>query len=339
MSLSEHDLSGELARLINGYQVSQAIHVAATLGIPDLLGDGPRSSGALAGATQTHPAALYRLLRALSTVGILAEQGDRQFSLAPLGERLRSNTFSSANAWAKLVGRPNYWHAWGGLLGGVKTGTIPFENVHGATVWAYRAQRPDEADIFNRAMAAITNQIADAVASAHDFSCYTKLVDIGGGEGSFIAGILAEHPALAGILFDQPAVVARASDRLDHAGVSDRCQVVGGNFFDSVPEGGDAYLLKWILHDWSDDNAIAILRCCRRAMRPGGRLVIVEHLIGPHNTGREGKFMDLNMMVITGGVERTREEFARIFEAAGFELTRVTHTETPISIIEGVPRS
>jgi SAM-dependent methyltransferase len=339
MSMSEFGLSGELARLINGYQVSQAIHVAATLGIPDLLAGGPRGSRALAGATKADPAALYRLLRALATVGILLEQDDRQFSLAPLGELLRSNAPCSARAWAELIGRPNYWHAWGDLLGGVRTGSIPFENVHGATVWDYRTQRPDEAGIFNRAMAAITDQIAEAVSSAHDFSRYATLVDVGGGEGAFIAGILGKHPALSGVLFDQAAVVARAHDRLDHAGVSDRCQVVGGNFFDAVPEGGDAYLLKWILHDWSDNDATAILRSCRRAIRPDGRLVIVEHLIGPYNAGREGKFMDLNMMVITGGVERTRAEFAAIFEAAGFELTRVSHTEAPISVIEGAPRS
>jgi O-methyltransferase/methyltransferase family protein len=338
MPVSERDLSGELARLINGYQVSQAIHVATVLGIPDLLGDGPRSSDALAHATQSHPASLYRLLRALASVGILAERDDRQFALAPLGKLLRSDAASSANAWAQLIGRPNYWHAWGDLLGGVKTGTIPFENVHGATVWDYRARRPDEADIFNRAMAAITDRIADAVSSVHDFSRYARLVDVGGGEGAFIAGLLGKYPSLEGVLFDQPAVVARGRDRLDQAGVSSRCEVIGGNFFEAVPAGGDAYLLKWILHDWSDADATAILRCCRRAIRPAGRLVIVEHLIGPHNARREGKFMDLNMMVITGGVERTREQFAALFEAADFELTRVTLTATAISVIEAAPR-
>lgn len=220
----------------------------------------------------------------------------------------------------------------------MKNGGVPFENVHGVNVWDYRARRPDEAAVFNRAMAAMTDEIADAVLSACDFSRYVSLVDVGGGEGAFIARILAAHPALKGILFDQPAVVAHAHDRLDEAGVSDRCQVVGGNFFEAVPEAGDAYLLKWILHDWDDQDAIAILRSCRRAIRPGGTLLVVEHLIGPNNAGREGKFMDLNMMVITGGVERTREEFEAVFDAAGFQLMHVIGTAAAVSVIEAVTR-
>jgi hypothetical protein len=336
--MAKHDLSDQLTKLINGFQVSQAIYVATTLGIPDLLSGGPRSSGALATATQTHPTALYRLLRALATVGILQEQDNRQFALAPLGESLRSNASSSKNAWAQLIGRPNYWHAWCDLLNCVKTGSVPFENVHGLTVWGYRAQQPDEAAVFNRAMATISEHIAAAVSSACDFTHCATLVDIGGGEGVFIARILAAHPTLRGVLFDQPAVVARAHDQLEKVGVSHRCQVVGGNFFEGVPEAGDIHLLKWIIHDWNDQDAIAILRSCRRAIRPGGRLVVIEHIIEPNNEGQEGKFMDLNMMVITGGIERTREEFEAIFDAAGFELTCVKHTETPVSVIEGIAR-
>jgi hypothetical protein len=327
-------LDDRLLALINGFQVSQAISVAATLGIADLLRDGARDYLALAAAAQVHPQSLYRLLRALAAVGIFNEDNDRQFSLTSLGEHLRSDATSSAGPWARLLGRPMYSRAWSGLLESIQTGEIAFNSVHGMSVWEFRSERPDESAVFDQAMAAITDQIADAVLSAFDFSCYSTVVDVGGGHGAFITRILAANPPMRGILFDQAHVIAGAKEPLRTAGVLDRCEIIGGDFFQAVPGGGDTYLLKWILHDWNDDDAIAILRSCGRAMGNKGKLVVVEHIVGPRNEGPEGKIMDLNMMVITGGVERTREEYASLFQRAGFQLVRVVPTRLSTSIIE-----
>jgi SAM-dependent methyltransferase len=331
------DPSSQLLALLNGFQVSQAISVAATLGIPDLVRDRALSCDALAAATNTRSSSLYRLLRALAAVGVLHERADRLFSLAPLGEPLCLGAPSSKNAWARLIGRPYYYHAWCDLIGSLRTGETAFNRVHGISVWDFRAQRPDEAAIFDRTMATIADQAADAVLSEFDFSRFSIVVDVGGGEGAFLARILAVNPMMQGILFDQNQVVERAKRALLVAGILDRCQVIGGSFFKAVPSGGDAYLLKWILHDWNDQDAITILRSCRRAIRPDGVLIVVDHLVEPYNEGVEGKLMDLNMMVITGGTERTRPEFGTIFEAAGFRLARVTQTRTSVSVIEATP--
>jgi O-methyltransferase domain/Dimerisation domain len=323
--------------LINGFQVSQAISVVATLGIADLLRDGARDCQALAAAAHVHSPSLYRLLRALAAVGIFHEDNDRQFSLTPLGEHLRSDASCFANALARLLGRPMYAQAWSGLLESIQTGEIAFDKVHGMSVWKFRAQKPDEGAAFDRAMAAITDQIAAAVLSVYDFARHATVVDVGGGQGAFVARILAANPTTSGTLFDQAHVVASAKELLCSAGVSDRCKIVGGDFFKAVPEGGDVYLLKSILHDWNDEDAIAILRSCRRAIRSNGRLIIVEDIVGPCNEGLEGKIMDLNMMVITGGVERTREEYAAILQAASFRLARVVPTNGAVNIIEATP--
>ena len=331
------DQSPQLLALINGFQISQAISVAATLGIPDLLRDGPQSCYALSAATHTHSLSLYRLLRALAAIGVLHEQANRTFSLTALGEFLRSDISPSKNDWARLVGRPMYYQAWSGLLDSLRTGEPAFNKVHGMSVWEFRAQRPNETAAFDWAMAAISDQIAEAVLSVSDFSRYSTVVDVGGGQGAFIARILAARPTMRGILFDQPHVIARAEEPLRAARVDDRCELVGGSFFEAIPQGGDAYILKSILHDWNDEDAAAILRSCRRAIGPNGTLVVVEHLIEPCNTGLEGKLMDLNMMVMTGGVERTHEQYVSIFQEAGFRLVRVTPTRTPVSIIEGLP--
>jgi hypothetical protein len=205
------------------------------------------------------------------------------------------------------------------------------------SVWDFRARHPEETAAFDSAMAAIADQIADVVLSAYDFARYRTIVDVGGGQGSFITRILQAFPGMHGILFDQPHVVEHAANRLFEAGVADRCEIIDGDFFQSVPRDADAYILKWILHDWDDDNAIAILNSCRRAIASSGRLIVVEYLIGERNVGLEGKLMDLNMMVVTGGIERTREEYAAIFEAAGFRLARVVPTQTPIAVLEALP--
>ena len=191
---------------------------------------------------------------------------------------------------AQLVGGKSYWQAWGDLLYAVRTGNTAFDHVHGCGVWEHRAQHPAEGEVFDRAMAARTEQFAEAVLAACDFSRFAHVVDVGGGDGTLLAKILAAHPRIHGTLFDQPHVIARASDQcLSRSGVSTRCKAVGGNFFAGVPEGGDAYLLKWILHDWDDTASVDILRACRRAMKPDGALIVFERLIGPPNTSARGQ--------------------------------------------------
>jgi hypothetical protein len=327
----------QLLSLINGFQVSQAICVAARLGIPDLLSKGEQSLPALAAATRAHAPSLYRLLRALAAIGVLHERADRRFALLPLGEALRSDVGSSRNAWACLVGRPMYFHAWANLLGSIESGETAFDRAHGKSVWDFRAQQPEEADAFDRAMASITEEVAMAVVSVFDFARYRTVADIGGGQGTFIARILGAHPKMNGILFDLPRVIERSATCIEAAGLAERCRLIGGSFFDGVPAGADAYLLKWILHDWGDDQAVAILKSCRRAIAPAGSLIVVEHLVGEPNESLASKLMDLNMMVITGGVERTREEFVAILRRAGFELARVVQTRTSADIIEALP--
>jgi hypothetical protein len=238
---------------------------------------------------------------------------------------------------AELVGRPNCWQAWGALLHAVRCGTTAFDHVHGSGVWEYRAQRPEETLIFDRAMASGTELFAGAVLEVCDFSKSRNVIDIGGGDGMFLAKLLAAYPSLRGTLFDQQHVTSKAAVSLEALGLSGRCQATAGNFFVKVPEGGDVYLLKWILHDWDDTTAIGILQSCRRAMKPSSRLLVVEHVVGLPNALPDGTFMDLTMMVMNGGRERTEDEFASIFAEAGFQLTSVTSTATPLSVIEGTP--
>lgn len=335
--MTQQKPSAELMRLVNGYQVSQAIHVAATLGIADLLKDGPRTSDDLAAATSTHPRSLYRLLRALAAAGVFHEDADRCFTLTPMGDCLRSDAPEPVGPWAAFIGRPYYWNVWGHLLRSVQTGENSFPFLHGTDVWDYRVQHPEESVIFDRAMTANSRRSADAVVAAYDFSSFRCVIDVAGGQGGLLAAILAANPGVRGVLFDQPHVVSRAEEVLRAAGVADRCEVAGGSFFDAVPEGGDAHVMRQILHDWDDAKATAILHACRRAINPGGKLLIVEHVIAPPNEAPVAKFQDLNMLVSPGGQERTREEFAALFAAAGFTLTAVIPTADPASIIEGAP--
>ena len=326
-----------LKGLINGYQVSQAIHVAAALGLADLLVEGPRTSDELADAAGAHPPSLYRLLRALASVGVLREENGRRFSLTPLGDALRSDAPEPIAGWAAFVGRPSYWQAWGHLLHSVLTGENAFGHVHGTDVWRYRAARPEESEIFDRAMTDLTRGVDRTIVEAHDFGRYGTVVDVGGGRGAFVAAVLTRYPAVKGILFDQPHVVATAEEMFREEGLADRCRVVAGSFFEAVPEGGDAYVLKAVIHDWEDEEAAAILRSCRRAIPPHGALLVIERVVGQTNTDPEAAFSDLNMLVSPGGRERTIEEFGNLFALAGFRLGEVTPTPSGYRVIQGQP--
>jgi hypothetical protein len=319
--------------LINGFQVTQAIRVASTLRVADHLKDGARSAEELASLTQSNADALYRLLRALAAVGVFREGAGRAFTLTPMGDCLRTDSATPIGGYAEHLGNPYIWQAWGHLLHSVLTGENAFKDLNGMDVWEYRAKHPEANAIFNRAMTHLSRGGAEAVLAAYDFSSFRHVVDVGGGQGALLAAILAVCPQARGTLFDQPRVVAGAKSNLEERGVINRCAIVGGSFFEAVPEGGDAYLMRAIIHDWEDAEAIAILKVCRRAMREPAKLLLIERNLAPPNEMPAAKFMDLNMLVGPGGRERTRDEYAALFDKSGFELTHVLPAGTA-SVIE-----
>jgi hypothetical protein len=331
MIMSEPSPQDQLARMITGHWVSQMVYVAARLGIADRLADGPKTADELAQATGTHPRSLYRLLRALASVGVFSEGDDHRFSLTSLAEPLRADVpGSQRSAVLMMVGQ--FYDAWGGLLGSVGSGRPAFETLHGRRFFEFLAEDGDEAQIFDDAMTALNDRKTTAMLEAYDFSGVSVLADIGGGNGDTLARTLQRYPRMRGILFDLPGVVGRA--RIQAAGVADRCQIVGGSFLEEVPGGADAYLLRHIVHNWDDERATTILRNVCRAMVKGGRLLVVERVIAPGNEPMFGKLMDLTMLVIHGGQERTEGEFHRLFVAAGFRLTQIVPTATDVSVIE-----
>jgi hypothetical protein len=325
----------EMRQLLNGYRVTQILSVAARLGLADLLAEGPRTADELASATGMHAGALYRILRALASVGVFAETATpRQFTLTPLAAVLRTDHPQSQRDHAIFVGEEPY-RAWADLLYSAQTEAPAFEHVFGTGHFAYLAQHPAASAIFDGFMSAGSRQSASAVAEAYDFTAAGTVVDVGGGQGRLIATILHAYPSLRGILFDQPHVVAGAGPVLAEAGVADRCERMGGDFLSDVPRGGGIYVLRRILHDWDDDRAVAILRNCARAMDPGARVLVAEMIIPPGNEPSWAKFRDLQMLVMLGGRERTAEEYRGLFAAAGLSLTRLIPAGPEESLIEG----
>lgn len=324
----------QISRMLNAYWISQALYVAAKLGLADLLKDGSRTAADLATATQTRPRPLYRLMRALASVGVFAEDDRQRFSLTPLAECLRSDVPGSQRSMAITTG-DLFYLAWGELLYGVQTGQTAFDKVYGQPVFDYLSQNPAQARLFDETMVGVHGRETAAILDAYDFSGVKVLADIGGGNGSVITAILHKYPEMKGILFDLPGVVERARANIEMAGLVDRCQVIGGNFFESVPSGADAHLLRHIIHDWDDEKATTLLRNVHRAMGAGGELLVVESVIPPGNGASFGKLLDLAMLVIPGGEERTEDEYRKLYEAAGFRLTRIVATKVEVGVIEG----
>jgi hypothetical protein len=333
------DSPAELMRLINGYQVSQALYVAATLGVADQLQDGPRPYDAVAEACQAHPPSLYRLLRALAAVGVFHESGNKEFSLTPLGVCLTSDAQGSTRNYARWIGQRGQWGSWGNLLHSIRSGESALGFTFGTDAWTYRMQHPDEQAVFDSAMTGNSRTEAQAVVEAYDFSRFGCVVDIGGGQGRLLRTILLACPGSRGILFDQPQVIASAEKASSSPELGQRCQLVAGSFFDSVPAGGDVYVMKAILHDWDDRASIDILRTCRRAMSGTATLIVVERVIGPPNEMPEGKFSDLNMMVQYAAMERTRQEFDNLLNDSGLKMIDVIPTRASQSIIVAQPMS
>lgn len=329
--------SADLRRMIVGYRLSQAIYVAATLGIADLLKEGPRSVEDLARSAKAHGPSLYRVLRLLASEGVFEELEEGRFGLTPLAQPLRSDAPESLRARAIFDAEEWNWRAWGNLLHSAQTGGPAFDHAFGMPTFDYLKQDGQAAARFDALMAEQTGPVARAVTEVYDFSGLDSVVDVGGGYGALLAAILAANPHLKGVLVDLAHAVAGAGPRLEQAGVADRCETVAGDFFRSVPGGGGAYILKYILHDWNDEQCVTILENCRQGMSDKARLLVIELLISPGNAPDYGKYLDLNMLVLTMGRERTREEYAGLFERAGFELARVLPTGLDLSIIEGKP--
>jgi O-methyltransferase len=312
----------------------QSIHVAAKLALADLLAGGPKTVVELAEVTKTDGVALGRLLRALSSLGIFAEDAPGGYRQTPLSDTLRSDHPQSIRRWAMMLGARFVWEPCGELHEAIRTGRPAFELVYGAPFFKYLAEHTDDAAVFNAAMSSLPAYIA-AFVEAYDFSRFERIVDVGGGHGAKLLAILSANPRLRGVLYDLPAVVegALAAQR---GAVGDRCAIVGGDFFEGVPVGADAYLLSGIIHDWDDESAVKILRNCRRAIRPDGRLLLVETVLTPSSDPSRA-LMDVLMMVLTGGRERTEAEFGSLLREAGFSLTRVIPT-AGASILESAPR-
>lgn len=330
----EREPVNALLEAIMGYRVTQAIHVAAKLRVADMLAGGPQPSTTLAQLTGAHPEALHRALRALVNVGVFEEMGDGRFALTPVGALLRTGVPGSLRGAAIFFGHSWHWGKWGGLAHSVMTG-VPPGGVPSPQAFSELAARdPETAAILNEGMTSLTAPVNAAIAAVFDFSAIGTLVDVGGGHGALISAILLANPGLRGILFDIAAVIDGAKPPIEAAGLIERCQLVGGDFFEKIPAGGDAYILKWIIHDWDDERSVAILRNCHVAMSGGGKLLLVERLIpgrvkSSATPGQEPAFADLNMLVLTGGRERTEDEFRALLEAAGFTLTRIIPTPPP----------
>ena len=333
----ESAAAAAVLRLIWGTQMARAVYVMAKLGIADLLADAPLSAAQLAQATQVHEPSLYRVLRLLASLGVLTEHDHRSFSLTSWGERLRADVPASMRSWAMLVESAGGLRSWEPIIETVTTGKPGLDIAYGMSLFEYLAAHPDLAEQFQAAMSERAAAYAPSVAAGYDFAPMRTVADIGGGKGTLLAAILHAHNHLRGILFDRPSVVADAAEMFRSAGVADRCQIVPGDFFQAVPQGADAYLLANVVHDWDDADSVRILAACRRAMAHDGRVLIVERLI-PDDPAEAVPVLlsDLNMLVVTGGQERTDAEYRQLLAAAGLSLAKTQPVAPPYGVIEGL---
>ena len=330
----------QMMQILTAMWVSRSISVAAKLKLADHLpaDGGVRPVEDLAAATGAHAPSLYRLLRALAGAGVFAEEDNGRFRHTPLSAVLRSDAPGSLRAVADSIFGGSHWRSWGALEHSVRTGAIAFDHAHGTDVWNYFANNPEEQRGFDDAMSEFTTLFNPPLVKAYDYSRFETLVDVGGGHGALLAAIAQANPRLRGVVYDQPHVVAGATKRLAAENLSPRCHALAGDFFKEVPAGADAYLLKLIIHDWDEPRATTILRNVHRAAKPGARLLVVDAVV-PAAAGPDfSKFADVNMLVMTGGRERTEAEFRDLLAAARFELVKVHPTEGPLSIVEGVKR-
>ena len=330
------DAAASVQSVIQATRVGPMMYAMVELGLPDLLADGPRSTDELATATGAHAPSLYRLLRALAAAGLVTQEPEQRFTLTARGAVLQSNAAGGLHAQVRVQLSETRWRSWGNLLTSVQTGRSAFRETFGMSGWEHQAQHPELAALFNEFMSRLTTLQQTAIVSAYDFSRFGTVVDVGGGHGELLGAILRANPSTRGILFDQPDVVAGAGGIREQADIRERCTVVGGSFFEAIPSGGDAYVLKSIIHDWDDESAHAILRTVRRAMETSGTLLLMDWVLPEDRALNLGEAIaDLNMLVLLEGKERTASEFAALLDATGFRLERVVRTGSNISIVEG----
>jgi hypothetical protein len=327
----------QLIRIGVSIWASRAVYAAAKLKLADHIGDGGRSSAELAAATDTHEPSLYRLMRALASLGVLTEVAPRKFALTALGAALKSGAPGAARATIMTLAGDWQWDAWREFHHCLKTGKSGVEKAHGAQLFEFLGSHPQEAADFGEAMVGRHGHQPPVIAAAYDFAQFGTLVDVGGGTGNLLATILQANPKLRGVLYELPHVIPEARKRVAERGLEDRCALVAGDFFKDVPAGHDGYVLSHILHDWQDAESVAILRKVRAAIGKAGKLLIVEMVLPPGDAPHEGKILDLLMLTVTGGVERTADEFEKILAEAGFRLARVVTTATEQCIVEAIP--
>ncbi|MFN3241022.1 MAG: methyltransferase [Planctomycetota bacterium] len=327
----------QMLDLINGYWVSKMVHVAAEMGLADALGDRARTAAEVAGEVGADPERLHRMMRALTGVGVFSVDGDGRYANTELGATLRSDRPDSMRDFARMMPASYNWHGWDALDVGIREQRTPFDEVFGMGGFAYLQQHPDDEAVFARAMASISGAENPAVAAALPLDGIGSLMDVGGSGGHLLAAVMQQHAALRGVLFDQPQVVHGAKQAGYLQGLGERVAFAGGDFFEAVPGGVDAYLMKYILHDWDDDRCVRILQNCRANLSADGRVFVVDNVVVEGNEPSWGKLLDVNMLVLTGGKERTEAEFAALFARAGLRLDRVLATECPLGIVVGVP--
>lgn len=323
--------------MLTGAWVSKCLGIAAELGIADQLEGGPKSVSAIATATGTHEDSLYRVLRLLASTGVFTELPERSFALTPLSSMLLTSNPQGMRNTVRMMTFGEHWKAWGSLIDVVRGGGIATDIAEGCDIWEYFKRNPDRAEIFDASMTDFTMQSNAAIVGSFDFSQHKTVCDVGGGHGWLVKAILEANPSMRGIVFDQEYVVEGARKVMAEAGLSARAEGVGGSFFESVVGGADLYMAKNIIHDWDDEKSITILRNIRKVMPAEGRLLLVEIMVGPANVPEPGKFMDVNMLAMTGGRERTAEEFAALFAQSGFKLGRVIPTPSLMNLVEGLP--
>lgn len=326
----------QLIQMATGAWVARTLHAAAMLGLADQLTGKPKSAAELAGAVQAHAPSLHRLMRSLASLGILAEQTEQRYTLTTLGEALKINAPGSARSTVLTFGSPWAQSAWDHLVYSVQTGKTGFEKAQGMPLFYYLAQHPEDASLFNETMVGFHSQEPPAIAAAYDFSTFKTIVDIGGGMGSLLAAILTRYAGPCGVLFDLPHVVAEAPAFLKAKGVNDRVTIEAGDFFKTVPAGGDAYVLSHIIHDWDEDQCLTILSHIRKVVNSGGRLLIAEMVLPAGDTPHPGKMLDMAMLVWPGGQERTLAEYDQLLSKGGFHLTRVVPTNSAVNVVEAV---
>ena len=326
--------SEQMVQMISSYWLSQSLGAVARLGIPDWIAAQPRTSEEIAKAVGIDPDAAHRVMRALASIGVFRQLEDARFALTPLGETLRSNVAGSVRDFAVMLTDTPHWQPWGRLLEALKSGRPVLKAVLGMELWEWYRRHPADADAFSLAMGNLARMSAAELIRVVDFSQVQTVADVGGAHGVLLTAILQRHAHTRGILFDMPHVIEAAKPVIEAQGLSDRCKLSAGDFFKEIPSGADVHVLKQILHDWDDQRATLILENCHRALRPSGRVLLVEMVLPTDGAPSLAHFIDLNMLVMLGGRERSASEFAVLFEKSGFKPPRFIENRSPFVVIE-----